>query len=246
MADQQPPGIGTPGGHHPGFSQPAPGWAPPQPGSRVPAAVPGPAWAPPPTGRRPRRGPGRRSIVALAVVTALLLVGILSALPLAPAPGPAPTPTPQPTSAPTEIVTASPAPAPTAAVTLTAGGDIGRAVPFSGDLGDGTLTVTSATWSDVGEAPPPQGRRHLVLDVTVTAERGEVAVEPILLLLGVGEDEVLPGFGPALAEPLGGRLLTAGEQVRGQVGYTVAPGPVRLHLLDDRLRRLATVEVAGP
>ena len=48
--------------------------------------------------------------------------------------------------------------------TLTTGGDLGAAIAFTGAEGSGTLTVASATWTAAGEAPPPEGRRYLVLD----------------------------------------------------------------------------------
>jgi hypothetical protein len=181
--------------------------------------------------------------VAAVLAGGLLLIGILSALPLVPAPVAAPGPA---TTASPDVVTVSPAPASTQATTLTEGGGLGGPVAFQGASGSGTLTVTRATWTDAGEADPPEGRRYLVLDVTVACATGAVPVSTVLLLASVGDTEEFPGFGPSLERPLAGRVLAAGEDVTGQVGYVVPAGTVRLHLLDEQLRRLASVEVPAP
>ncbi len=100
-------------------------------------------------------------------------------------------------------------------------------MPFATDGGSGTVTVSRAVWSDSGEMAPPQGQRYLSLDVTVTATSGEVPVDAILFLAETSDGPTLPGFGPDLDRPLGGRLLRAGQEVSGQLGYVLAPGPVR-------------------
>lgn len=253
-------GIGTPGSGQPSFAPPAapaagmpatPPFpqAPGQPVPPPPAATPG-TWAaphpdslvaPPPSGRRPPR-PRRSRRVAVAAVLAgsLLLIGVLSVLPLLPGQAPAPR-----TTAPPALVTATPSPVPTAASTATGAG-VGTAVAFTGADGSGTLTLTRAVWTDAGELAAPAGQRYLVLDVTISCTGGRVAVTPPSLLVTSGDTGTLPAFGPSLERPLAGVELSPGGQVSGQVGYALAPGAVRLHLLDAALRRLATVEVPAP
>jgi hypothetical protein len=251
--DPAPPsGLGTPGAGQPEFVAPSgtpsvesgapaatrpvpPILPPPDPATRVPA---------PPVGRRhaePRRG--RRAVVALVLAGGLLLIGILSALPLVPAalPSPGPVATPSPT-----VVTVNPAPASAATRTLTSGGGLGTPIAFRSATGAGTLTVTRATWTDAGDAPPPEGHRYLVLDIRIDCTAGTVPVSPVLLLVTAGDAAEFPGFGPALARPLAGRELTKGGHAEGQLGYVVPPGSVQLHLLDEELRRLAGVEVPPP
>jgi hypothetical protein len=179
-------------------------------------------------------------VVAAVAAGALLLVGILSALPFVSGQAPAPRAGGTP-----GVVTATPTARSTAGSTVTGGG-IGRAVAFTGSAGSGTITVTRATWTDAGELPPPSGRRYLVVDVTVSCSRGEVAVSPVLLLAIAGAEEELPSFGAALERPLGGAFLAAGEKVTGQVGYALTPGRAQVVLLDESLHRLATVEVPAP
>lgn len=240
-----PPGPGTPTSGRPEFVAPPgapvppgpvpPAFMAPDPATRVPAA---------PVGRQhagPRRG--RRAGVAVVLAGGLLLIGILSALPLVPTSVPSPGPATEPSP---DVVTISPAPASAAARTLTSGGDLGRPVAFQSASGAGTLAVGRATWTDAGEAAPPAGRRYLVLDVTIDCTAGEVPVGPVLLLVTGGDAAEFPGFGPVLEHPLAGRALVAGEHETGQVGYAVPAGAVQLHLLDEQLRRLASVEVPAP
>lgn len=233
-----PPGLGAPGDGRPDFLPPQSGPVP------SPNTAPG-RTAKLPAGRPPRRPrSGRRAVVAVVLAGGLLLIGLLSALPVLPATVPAPTLLSS-AGAP-EVVTVSPSPAPSAANTTASGGDLGRPVPFAAASGSGTLTVSRAVWTDAGEVAPDAGQRYLVLDVTVACTKGEVAVDPILLLATVGQEGQLPGFGPSLQRPLGGRLLTSGQRVSGQVGYVLAPGAVEVSLLDESLQGLAHVGIPAP
>lgn len=173
----------------------------------------------------------------------LVLVGILSALPMLPS-----TPSgqvPQPGSTPA-IVTASPSTLPGTGSTAAGGGDLGRPVAFETARGAGTLTVHSAVWTDSGEFPPMAGERYLVLEVSVSATAGELPIDALLFLAEGAAGPVLPGFGPELDQPLGGRLLAAGEQARGQLGFSLPAGAVTLHLLDEQLLAVASIAVPGP
>lgn len=199
--------------------------------------------ADPSVGRRARPRTGRRT-VAVLLVGGLLLIGLLSALPMLPANAPAPAATQQ--AAAPIVVTVNPSAEPTAATTLSAGGGIGEAVSFSGADGAGTVTVTTATWTDTGEVAPVDGERYLVLNVSLTALRGVVSVDPILFSASSGDTTVLPGFGPDLDDPLGGQLLATGDRVSGQVGFVLPPGAVELSLLDENLRALARVQIPAP
>lgn len=271
MSDPDAGGIGTPSTSRPGFVPPdtaplAPASAPRPAPPGAPDALPGPvgwtsssqpsAWAPPnaaerfddrtPVGRAPRRSRrGRRTVVAATLAGALLLVGLLSALPMLPsaAPGAAVSSTP---SASPVLVTATPSPMAVASTTVSNGGDLGRAVGFRTATGAGEVTVSTVAWTDAGQATPPAGQRYLVVTLSVACTSGSVAVDPILLLASTSRGAVLPGFGPTLSRPLGGRLLRAGESVTGQVGYAVTPGAVRIALLDEDLRPLAGVEIPAP
>lgn len=253
-----PQGLGTPSNDQPGFAPPS-----------VPADVPAPTgpptgqassaqqpWAPPipdtrfptpPTGRGP--APARKKrvrVVAAVLAVALVVTGFAILF--------TPRPTVVPTSGPTanrgdpvpSVVTVTPSAQPTDASTATSGGSLGEAVEFDAGDGTGTITVHSAVWSDTGEMAPPAGQRYLTLDVTVVADSGEVPVEAMLFLAEGADGPVLPGFGPQLDQPLGGRLLRSGEQTRGQVGYVLAPGPVTVLVLDEQLRQLAELEIPAP
>ncbi|PZQ38298.1 MAG: hypothetical protein DI570_31445, partial [Phenylobacterium zucineum] len=134
--------------------------------------------------------------MAVLLVGGLLLIGLLSALPMLPANAPAPAATQQ--VATPIVVTVNPSAEPTAATTLSAVGRIGEAVSFSSADGAGTVTVTTATWTDTGEVAPVDGERYLVLNVSLTALRGVVSVDPILFSASSGDTTVLPGFGPDL------------------------------------------------
>ncbi len=245
----RPDGIGTPATGQPGFAPPTPPptaagpvWAAPDPGARV--------ASPPPTGRAPtgrppqRRQPGRRVLVASVLAGGLLLIGLLSAQPLLPSS--TATPAATASAAAPVVVTVSPSAVPSEASTLSTGGGIGRATAFSGANGEGTLTVTGVTWTDSGEAAPVDGERYLVVDLTVSCRSGVVPVDPILFTAITDATTSLPGFGPALARPLGGRLLAAGDDVSGQLGFALPAGPVDLALLDEDLHVLATVPIPGP
>lgn len=201
--------------------------------------------ASPPTGRVPQpRRPGRRALVAAVLAGGLLLVGLLSALPKLPST--APTSAPSAPGAGPVVVTVSPSAVPSAASTLSSGGAIGQAVPFSGPKGEGTLTVVGATWTDTGEAAPLDGERYLVVTLAISCTGGTVPVDPILFLASTDTATVLPGFGPELTRPLGGRLLAAGDDVTGQVGFALPAGPVDLMLLDEDLHVLASVRIPAP
>ncbi len=243
MTDQPgPSGIGTPPSDHPGFTPPAgagasrpPSWAPPPLEHRV--------EAPPPTGRRPGhpRRRSRRIAVAAVLVGGLLLVASLSALPML---SPSRTGGPNPGAGPA-LVTEGPSPAGTAAATVTGGG-VGAAVPFTTAGGAGTITVTSAVWTDAGAMAAPQGRRYLVLDVTIACALGEVAVSPLALLAVTATEKELPGFGATIDRPLAGAVVSAGSSAAGQVGFALTPSTTRVYLLDESLHRLAEVEIPAP
>ncbi len=259
----QPPGFGTPSGSQPGFSPPPASPAPPpqesapspghatqpQPSAPAPAqwAPPAPGTvvvAPPPKGRAAR--PARRSrtrLVATALAGALVLVGILSALPLMPV-GQAPLPNAASTPGQLETVAPSAQPGPTS--TATTGGALGAPIGFQTGFGRGEVTVHSAVWTDTGEMAPPAGKRYLILDVTITCTSGEVPVDALLFLAVARDVRELPAFGPALESPLGGQVLTNGESARGQLGYSLAPGELSISLLDAELRPVAELRIPAP
>jgi hypothetical protein len=230
-----PEGIGEASSERPSFTPPADpppaAWQPPHPDARFVDV--------PPEGRRPRHPRGRRIAIAGVLAVALLMTGMLSMLPLL-----SPGPSAPPVAGPPGLVTASPSPRATTASTA-AGGGLSSPVAFTGPSGSGTITVTKAVWTDGGRIAPPSGQRYLVLDVTIACTGGTLPVTPELLLL-TGTASELPGYGPALDRPLGSRLLRAGEDAAGQVGYVLSPGAVRLEVLDENLRRLAAVEVPAP
>ncbi|MCC6496862.1 MAG: hypothetical protein IT193_11480 [Propionibacteriaceae bacterium] len=258
-AGPQPEGIGTPSGGQPGFSPPSAGPVPPA--AAPPASAPQQAdasgqWAPPdpkslvvtpPKGRpaRPTRRP-RGRVVAATLAGAMVLVGILSALPLMPAVQGPQQPAASPVATPAPIETVSPTVAPRPTTTATTGGDLGTAVAFRTGRGSGTVTVSSAVWTDSGEMAPEAGSRYLIVDVAVACTGGELPVDALLLLAVSGEAGELPGFGPALTSPLAGQLLEAGETATGQVGYSLPPGEVTLQLLDSELRPVAAIRIPAP
>ncbi len=253
-----PQGLGTPSSDHPSFA-PATGttaasaqplWAPPsgpaghlpsEPASFVPA---------PPTGRGPQR---KRSthvrLLAGGLAAALVLTALASVLPLLPR-GSTIAPTasaPAPASGePSRLVTVSPTPQPADVVDVT-GPDIARAAAFTTADGSGEVTITRATWTSAGELAPPEGKRYLVLDVTVTQKAGRVPVDSLSFRArsadGVG---VTPGFGPKLDRPLGGSTLTDAGQVSGQVGFALPPGSTTIELLDAGLLPVVTLQVPRP
>lgn len=235
---EEPQGLGTPSDSHPGFAPPvrdaSRNWSPPDPGLIVPA---------PPSGRRPKPARRRRIQLVTAVLAgSLVLVGILSALPLVPA-----TKQPNPAAAtPRSIETVTPTTQPGSAGTATTGAGLGTAVAFRTAAGSGTLTVNSAVWTDAGEMAPEVGSRYLILDVTVTCTSGGLAVDALMFLARSSDGPELPGFGPSLQEPLGGRLLEAGEHLQGQVGYALTPGPLSIQLLDAKLLPIAELRIPGP
>lgn len=240
---EEPAGIGTPATGQPGFVPPdsaEAAWTAPDPAARVDSTTP--IGRPP---QRPRRT--RRALVAAVLVGGLLLIGLLSALPVVPPVTPTSGASAATAAAATPVVvTVSPSVVPTAASTVTTGGSITEAVEFSSTEGTGTLTITRAVWTDVGEAAPVEGQRYLVVDLTVACRKGVVPVDPILFTASTGSSTSLAGFGPALTRPLGGRLLAAGEEVSGQVGFALAPGAVEVTLRDEDLRVLATAQVPAP
>lgn len=259
-----PQGLGTPSGDQPGFTPPsAPAGVPVPPGP--PAAPPtgqsGDAaqrpWAPPvpdtrfttpPTGRGP--APARRTrvrVVAAVLAAALVVTGFAILFTPRPTVAPSSATSPgQPSEPVPSVVTVTPSAQPTDATTATSGGSLGEAVDFDSGAGAGTITVHTAVWSDAGEMAAPSGQRYLTLDVTVAARTGEVPVEAILFLAETADGPVLPGFGPQLKQPLGGRLLRSGDQARGQLGYVLEPGPVTVLVLDEQLRQLAELQIPAP
>lgn len=263
----QPQGFGTPSGGQPGFAPPPSGPAaasptanPPQPSPSgthqpqpvQPAGVPH-HWAapdprlvvaPPPSGRGPRHA--RRSRVrwvAALVAAGLVLIGILSALPLLPAVAPTQQ---QSSTTPAAVDTVTPSARPGSASTATSGGDLGAPVAFAAGAGKGTVLVRRAVWTDTGEMAPEQGRRYLVLDVTVSCTDGTLPVDALMFLATTAGGRELPGFGPALSDPLGGQVLKAGATARGQVGYALAPGAVTVQVLDTNLTAVAEIRIPAP
>ena len=172
----------------------------------------------------------------------LVLIGFLIALPLLPG---APTQSQQ-AAPPLPVVTATPSASPGNASTASTGGDLGAAIAFRTSLGRGTATVHSAVWTDTGEMTPAPGRRYLVLDVTVDSQAGTVPVDALMFVAVTREGQDLPGFGPSLSTPLGGRVLGAGERVRGQVGYSLVPGEVSVSILDPTLESVAEIRIPAP
>ena len=258
-------GLGTPTDGQPAFDPPSPGSPAPEPVDGVPsrawaAPLPGTGHPAPPVGQYPApphgRGPTpvrRTRVRVIAAVLAVALAVTALAVVFSPRPAVAPVATPTATSTATStarrsasVVTVTPSAQPTTASTTTSGGSLGTAVPFATDGGSGTVTVSRAVWSDSGEMAPPQGQRYLSLDVTVTATSGEVPVDAILFLAETSDGPTLPGFGPDLDRPLGGRLLRAGQEVSGQLGYVLTPGPVRVHVVDETLQAVAEIEIPAP
>ena len=261
----QPPGLGTPSGGQPGFAPPSSGAAPASsgpppprpPGMRQPHGFQPTAaphhWpapdarlvvAPPPAGRGPRRTPRARvRLVAALLATALALVALLSALPLLPVAAPV---QPQPAGTPAAVDTVTPSARPGSASTATSGGDLGTAVAFATGAGKATVTVRSAVWTDAGEMAPEPGSRYLVLEVAVSCTEGAVGVDALMFLATTAGGRELPGFGPALSNPLGGQVLKAGATARGQVGYALAPGAVTVEVLDSSLRTVAEIRIPAP
>ena len=254
---REPDGLGQPTGGQPSVMPPPADAAPPDAApSAFPAGHPAPdasgTWlaptpdtrfaAAPPSGRGPgvRRHHPRRVLVASVLAGTLVLVGILSALPMLPTGQ-----VPQAAASP-GIVTVGPSAPPGPATTVTSGGGLGAPVAFQTEGGAGTVTVHSAVWTDAGELPPVEGERYLVLDVSVACTSGEVPVEALWFLVEGADGLVLPGFGADLESPMGGRLLAAGEQIRGQLGYSLPAGTVTVELLDEQLRPVAGIEVPGP
>lgn len=232
---------GPPDAYPPGQPQGAsgPSWPAPDPGTRL---------APPPSGWQAKTARGTRvtrtRLIVALLIGALALTGLLSALPLWAKPSPIPTPE---VLAPPSVVTASPKAMPSDATTATSGGGIATSINFRNSLGDGAVTVRSAVWSSAGEMPPPEGERYLVLDVTLTCGGGRLPVDALFFVAtGVDQNAELPAFGPKLANPLGGELLKAGQNVQGQVGFSLVPGPVTVSLLNEELQPIAKVEIPGP
>ncbi|HEX5335281.1 MAG TPA: hypothetical protein VFW55_05335 [Propionicimonas sp.] len=219
---------------------------PPAPGPGVPSPVATPTLvvAPPPSGRGPHHA--RRSRVrwvAALLAAGLVLIGILSALPLVPSVSPAP---PQTSATPAGVDTVTPSASPGSASTATRGDDLGRQVSFASGTGTGTVTVRSAVWTDTGELAPEPGRRYLVLDVTISCTGGTVGVDALMFRATSTGDRELPGFGPALSDPLGGQVLKSGATARGQVGYSLAPGAVTVEVLDANLAPVAEIRIPAP
>lgn len=255
----QPEGFGTPSGGQPGFAPPSPGPAvpgPTVPGPTVPGpTVPGPTVsspmpkpplvvAPPPSGRGPRHASRSRiRWVAALLATGLVLIGILGTLPLVPTTGPV---QPQPSLTPAAVDTVTPSAAPGSASTATSGGDLARQVTFASGAGRGTVTVRSAVWTDTGEMAPQPGRRYLVLDISISCTGGTVGVDALMFRATTAGDRELPGFGPALTDPLGGQVLKSGETARGQVGYALPPGAVTVEVLDTDLAPVAEIRIPAP
>ena len=213
-----------------------PNWFTPDPGLVVP---------PPPSGRPHRtRARTRIRLVAALMAAALVLIGILSALPLLPIS--APQPQPQPTAPPVPIITTTPSSQPGTASTARKGGDLGTTVTFRSGRADGSIRVNTAVWTDTGEMAPEAGSRYLVLDVTVRCAHGYLPVGALMFVAEGADGQVLPGFGPSLTNPLGGQVLGAGESVRGQLGFSVVPGEVTLRLLDPNLEPTAAIRIPAP
>lgn len=273
-APDQPQGLGTPSGDQPGFAPAGQPGQPPAPmgGSATPYPQPGagyggatgfaqaPPWQPsavptgypptPPTGRGPApKRSTRTRLIAGTLAIALLATALVSLLPLLPrasTTSPTPTNVPSATGEPSRLVTVSPTPQPADAAAVT-GGDLGRAVAFTGSRGGGEVTVSSATWTSAGDLEPPAGQRYLVLEVTVSASSGQVAVDALSFLATSADGtRQVPGFGPKLDRPLGGRTLTGSDSVTGQLGFVLAPGDTTVALLDENLDPVAKLKVPGP
>ncbi len=142
--------------------------------------------------------------------------------------------------------TVTPSARPGSASTATSGGDLGTAVAFATGAGKATVTVRSAVWTDAGEMAPEPGSRYLVLEVAVSCTEGAVGVDALMFRAATAGGRELPGFGPALSNPLGGQVLEAGATARGQVGYALAPGAVTVEVLDSSLRTVAEIRIPAP
>ena len=257
MSDQPPSG--------PDFTRPPQGWAPPPasgpadppqqgfaplgqqgwppPGQPPPYPAPQQAWAAQPQPNRPRR---RRWPLAAAVALLVLVLGggalfVPSVLDRPAAPTAA-----TPTSTALPLVTVTPTAQPSAQTTLTSGGDLGSAIPFTVTAGTGSLTVTRATWTHAGQMAPPDGDLYLILDVTVACARGKLDVSS-LSLRTTADPAAQTGFGAELPDGFPGVRLTAGQQQAGQIGFVLAPGEVTVALVDPAtLKPVATRVVPGP
>ncbi len=141
------------------------------------------------------------------------------------------------------VATSAPPSAPATSEPVT-GGDIGREVAFSTDLGAGTVTATSAVWTSEGEMPPSAGSTYLVVNLTFTATSGQVLTSSLLVdAVDAAGAHHLTGYGPSLTEPLDSRLLQAGDTGTGQVGFELPRGPVSIRVLDETLEPVATIAV---
>jgi hypothetical protein len=240
----QPEGLGTPSGGQPGFAPPAPGHTVSGPTVPSPMVDPPVVVAPPPSGGGTQHARlSRVRWVAALLAASLVLIGIFSALPLVPTVGPT---QPQPSATPVAVDTVTPSAAPGSASTATRGGDLGRKVAFASGAGKGTVTVRSGVWTDTGEMAPGPGRRYLVLDVSITCTGGTLGVDALMFRATTSRNPELPGFGPALSDPLGGQVLTSGATARGQVGYALAPGAVTVQVLDTNLEPVAEIRIPAP
>ncbi len=240
----------------PAWPQPAAGWppatatdahrAPPAwTGATTPPPGPIPPWQPsaPPVPSPPRKSrPGLVvGIVGLAVLLVVAVGGGTFALlrPQTP-PTTAPPLTPPPT-----IVRQSPTASPATSAPVV-GGQLGQEVALTTGQGSGTITVTSADWTNAGSMPPDPGESYLILEVRVAATTGVLIVGPVFMSVtdASGGSHIL-AFGPELDRPLPTTILTAGKTAKGQLAFSLPPGPATLEVLDESLEPVASIRIGS-
>lgn len=183
-------------------------------------------------------------IVVAAVLIVVMAVATISVTPrLLPAASAEPTRVSATDSLP--VVTYTPAPQPTAQSVLTSGADLGQPVDFRTGSGTGRITLSRATWTAAGRMAPPSGRQYLVVMVQIECRSGTVAVSPLDLLAG-SQPSTGTEFGPSLTDPLPGLTLTAGQQVRGEVGFVTTKAATTVAWVDGSRTIVAHREVPAP
>lgn len=243
----------SPGGQQ-SWGQPQQQWGQ-APGPHQP-----PQWGPGPTGPggRPPSGSKLPLLIGVAVVTLLLIgaaawfalgsgsrqAGGRSGTTTAPASGSAPA---RQSTGPSDTGPRPPAPSSdpaTPGASSPQTGEVGRAVPFRTDEGEGELIVHEARWTTEGIAPPQHGT-YLGMDVEVKVTRGTYRYGPIYFS---GKDASGREYSFAIGDSFDPELrfgtLTAGQNARGWVTLDCPRAPMTVSMSDSLIEPVVHVRVA--
>lgn len=189
----------------------------------------------------PRRAARARSTIVVAIVTLVVVVGVIAGLLMWRVRG-------------GSIDNPEAEAAPTTTLTPRSGGPehiqetkVGARTAIRGIYGSGTVMVTKVEWSDKGDLPPGPGRKYLNIELRYEATDGVLVLSKNqYAVYDMAKKEYLAGIG-AGKDPLPDRELRPTDPpVSGWVSFEVPVDQMLLSIADEGINPLVILDIPKP